>query len=240
MKKFGILVVILLACNAVYAQKLGLQAGYSLTHNIVSIKPSKVGISGKPVSGFTVGPIFSWDFYKGVGADIAIMANMRGANLDVQEAADKTTRRFYQTFYYLDIPLHVYYKGVVKDVELSVFAGPSFNIGIDGSNYAYELTKLQKPLFSSKIDNVKLFGKDNAYQRFEIGIDLGVLVEYKNVQFKASYMRGLNNISHNKATPYGLESIGAGIKQVYKQGVFSFTVGYVFNLKRSHDRTFSK
>ena len=121
-----------------------------------------------------------------------------------------------------------------------VFAGPSFNIGLDGTNYAYMDTKVQKPIFDSEKDQEELFGKEKTYKRFEIGIDIGIAVEYKNILFKASYMQGLNNITQNAATPYGIEDLGSGIKQTYQHGIFSFCVGYAFDLKKSNNKTYSK
>ncbi len=241
MKKYILTLFLVIAATPFFAQKLGLQAGYSLTNATATIDYSQrtIGFERKPTSGFTVGPIFSWDFMKNFGADIAIMANMRGADFKVGYK-DNVPTVFKQTFYYLDIPLHAYFKYEIENVALTIFAGPSFNIGLEGSNYAYEDTKVQKPIFHSEIDQTELFGKEKSYKRFEIGIDLGIGVEYKNILFKASWMQGMNNISQNKSAPYGLTEIGAGIKQTYRQGVFSFCVGYVFDLKRDKNKTYSK
>ena len=85
-----------------------------------------------------------------------------------------------------------------------------------------------------------MFKKKKTYKRFEIGIDIGIAVEYKNILFKASYMQGLNNITQNAATPYGIEDLGSGIQQTYQHGIFSFCVGYTFDLKKSNEKTYSK
>ncbi len=248
MKKIIITLLLFVVATPFFAQKLGLQAGYTLTNTSVGIdySQSKIGFATKPASGFTVGPIFSWDFMKNLGADIAIMANMRSADFKISYK-DQVPTVFKQTLYYLDIPLHAYFKYEIKDVALTIFAGPSFNIGLDGSNYAYYDNEMQKPKFNSAIDQTQLFGKEDdsnlsptSYKRFEIGIDLGIGVEYKNILFKASWMQGMNNITQNKSYPYGLEDIGAGIKHTYRQGVFSFCVGYVFDLKRDKTKTYSK
>lgn len=222
-----------------FGQKLGIQAGYSLTNTFANIDHSQCSIKRTPVSGFTVGPLFSWDFYKHFGADIAVMANMRNADF-VVSYKENTPTIFKQNLYYLDIPLHAYYKQVIKNTSLTIFVGPSFNIGLDGSNYAKEQTEFEKPIFDSEKDQTEIFGEEKNYKRFEIGIDMGIAVEYKNILFKASYMQGLNNITQNAATPYGIEDIGSGIKQTYQHGVFSFCVGYTFNLKKSKDKTYSK
>ncbi len=239
MKRTLFTIIFVSLFSSFFGQKLGIQAGYSLTNTFANIDSKNVSFNRKPMSGFTVGPLFAWDFYKNFGADIAIMANMRNADFKISYK-ENTPIAFKQTLYYLDIPLHAYYKQNIKNTTLIIFAGPSFNIGLDGSNYAYEDTKIQKPIFDSKINTEELFGKEKTYKRFEIGIDIGIAVEYKNILFKASYMQGLNNITQNAATPYGIEDIGSGIKQTYQHGIFSFCVGYSFDLKKSKDKTYSK
>jgi|GEM_PF-3989683 len=239
MKKALFTIIFISFFSPFLGQKLGIQAGYSLTNTFANIDSKNIAFNRKPMSGFTVGPLFSWDFYKNFGADIAIMANMRNANFKISYKENIPTV-FKQTLYYLDIPLHAYYKQSIKNTKLIVFAGPSFNIGLDGTNYAYMDTKVQKPIFDSEKDQEELFGKEKTYKRFEIGIDIGIAVEYKNILFKASYMQGLNNITQNAATPYGIEDLGSGIKQTYQHGIFSFCVGYTFDLKKSNEKTYSK
>jgi hypothetical protein len=245
MKKIICILLFISISIPFWGQKLGIQAGYSLTNTFASIDKSSLSFNRKPVSGFTVGPIFSWDFLnnndlgRSFGADIALMFNMRNANF-VITYKEYTPIAFKQNLYYLDIPLHAYYKQKIKNTTLIMFLGPSFNIGLDGSNYAQENTAMQKPIFNSKIDQKELFGKDNTYKRLEIGIDLGIAAEYKNILFKASYMQGVNNVTQNAATPYGIEEIGSGIKQTYMHGVFSFCIGYTFDLKGPKEKTYSK
>ena len=73
---------------------------------------------------------------------------MRNANF-VITYKEYTPIAFKQNLYYLDIPLHAYYKQKIKNTTLIMFLGPSFNIGLDGSNYAQENTAIQKPIFNS-------------------------------------------------------------------------------------------
>lgn len=234
-------ITLLIFSTLVSAQKLGLQGGYAFTNAFVDINlsNSRFSYSSTPASGFTVGPIFSWDFYDHFGADAAIMATLRGANLRLQYN-DKTPIVFSRQNYYVEIPLHAYFRQKISNVELQIYLGPSFNIGLDGWDYAFLDNDVQRPLFDTKIDNEKIYGEYGSLKRFEFGVDAGVGAEWKNVQFKLRYQIGVNNISKNRGYPYGIQEIGTGIKEGYRQGVFAFTVGYVFDLMKKENKTYSK
>lgn len=226
---------------SLWSQSIGIHAGYALTNANPFIDTEKIQFSKKPTSGFVVGPVFSWNFHPYLGFDVSVLASMRGGDFRISAEEKKPYDIIYKrTLYYISAPLHIYFYKQVKDVELSFFVGPSLNFGLEAQDYAYFDDAYKRPLMDTKKDQMVIFGKDNYLSMFEVAADFGVNVKYKNILFRTSYQYSINNLAKNKAYVYALGNLANGsAKEFYRQGMFTLTVGYVFDLKRKQ-RTYSK
>lgn len=239
-KRLGLFFLLFVLTASLWSQSLGIQAGYALTNANPSIDSEKIQFSKKPTSGFVVGPIFSWNFHPYLGFDASVLASMRGGNFRISAEGNLDDIIYKRTLYYISAPLHIYFYKQIKDVELSFFVGPSLNFGLEARDYAFLDNEFKTPLMDTKKDQTVIFGKDNHLSMFEVAADFGVNVKYKNILFRTSYQYSINNLAKNKAYVYALGNLANGsVKEFYRQGMFTLTVGYVFDLKRKQ-RTYSK
>lgn len=239
-KRLILLFLALVLTTSLWSQYLGIQGGYALTNANPSIVSEKIQFSTKPTSGFVVGPIFGWNFHPYLGFDVSVLASMRGGNFRISAEGNPSDVIYKRTLYYVSAPLHIYFYHQIKDVELSIFAGPSLNFGLEAQDYAYLDNEYKRPLMDTKNDGKEIFGKDNYLSMFEVAADFGLNIKYKNILFRTSYQYSINNLAKNKAYVYALGDLVRGSeKELYRQGVFTLTVGYVFDLKKKQ-KTYSK
>ncbi|MBO5974543.1 MAG: PorT family protein [Paludibacteraceae bacterium] len=239
-KRLGLLFFAATLASSLWSQSIGLLGGYALTNANPSIDSDKIHFKKTPTSGFVVGPIFSWNFHPYLGFDVSVLSTMRGGDFRISVEGNTSDIIYKRTLYYVSAPLHIYFYHQIKDVELSFFVGPSLNFGLEAKDYAYLDNEFKKPLMDTETDETVIFGKDNYLSMFEVAADFGVNVKYKNILFRTSYQYSINNLAKNKAYVYALGNLVSGsLKETYRQGVFTLSVGYVLDFKKKQ-RTYSK
>lgn len=224
MKKFLISCCLSLVALALSAQRLGPVAGYQLTTPFPMTSRNVLNFNEQVGSGFHVGLLFDWDITNRWGVEASAVYNLRSSSYDLEYKSDTTTH-FSRQLYFLDIPVHAYVNFPMKKWTLSLFAGPSFNIGLHGKDIAWQNTDMQKPVMLETDD---IFGDDGRLTRFEIAAELGLAAKYKNYEVRASYEVGLNNIAkQDYAWTVGLPSTTT---KRFQQGELKLSFAYLFYL----------
>lgn len=225
MKKSLVLLIALFTAGLLSAQRLGVQGGYSLSTPFIGTEDNAVDFNARSGSGFHIGALFDWDVTNRWGFEAAVLYNMRTAHFNMAYRSDTTTI-FNREVFYLDIPLHLTVHFPVKKTRVSVFLGPSFNVGLHGKDIAWLNIPTKKPVSLEK----DVFGKEKPLQRFDLSAELGFSVEYRKMLMSASYELSLLNTAYKNYT-YTFSLPPTSVPYYY-QGVFKLSVAYLFDLTK--------
>lgn len=225
MKKILALFAILLLVGNLSAQRLGVQGGYSLSTPSIGTEDNAVNFNPQSGSGFHVGALFDWDMTNRWGFEASVLYNMRTMRFNMEYQSDTSTI-FRREVFYLDIPIHFIVHFPVRKTRISLFLGPSFNIGLHGKDVAWLDLPTERPVSLEK----EVFGDEQPLQRFDLSAELGMAVEYKQLQFRASYEVSVLNTAYSD---YGYTfSLPTTSVPYFYQGVFKFSVAYMFDLTK--------
>lgn len=216
-KSIILILSLLTISTALYSQKWGVDAGYTMT----GLQQSHEGKSGdfNLLSGFHVGP--RMDFYLTKPESLnkwmlgaSLLFEMRAGRCGSEWMNDYTT--YTRILYYGVLPIDVtYYMNISEKNKLNLllYGGPRLSMGIFGeiNEHYYMGTREQ---FEDK------HPFDGSLNRFDVGFGIGVGMQYKFMVAKLSYDFPITN-SANEAEP-----------ETLKQHLIKFTLGYSFDLKK--------
>ena len=224
MKKIFFVLFFLSSVMMLSAQRLGAIGGYQLNTPFPSTSADGVNFNSAMGSGFHVGLLFDWDMTNRWGLELGAMYSLRSSSYNLSYTSDTTTI-FKRQLYYFDVPLHVYINFPMKKWTLAVYAGPSFNIGLNGKDVAWQNTEMQRPV---TLETDDMYGDDGRLNRFEIAADLGLTAKYKNYEVRAGYQMGLNDVTKDNYN-WTLD-LPDGAKTYFYQGELKLSMAYLFDL----------
>lgn len=144
----------------------------------MSIEENGVGFDPKSLVGFHVGGFMDISLTDRLSLQPAVLYSTKGSNYKGFDLTFKTT--------YIEVPVNFVYKLGWSDYYFLVIAGPYFGYGV-GGYMSYGGAKADMKWGSSSTDILK---------PFDMGLNTGVGVTYKNVQLSLIYQFGLANISN--------------------------------------------
>ncbi|MDO4190424.1 MAG: porin family protein [Bacteroidales bacterium] len=227
MKKIVLVILFIATTLTISAQRLGFMGGFQLTN--AWALAGKCDFNAKPGPGFTVGALFEANVSHRLGIEVGALYNMRHTTFDIDyELHSDTTVHMARTLFYLDIPVHLYVNFPLKNATtMSLFFGPSINVGLHGQDIAWENTEQKKPV---GYDKDELFGKDNRLMRLQFSGELGLAVKHKAFEWRASYNASINNMTQQSFLWYvGLRD---GQNKYLRDGNFKLTFAYMFDLRK--------
>ena len=143
---------------------------------------------------YKVGLLYDWAFSESFSLLPAVEIANKGANVDEIEGSIDML--------YIQVPIHVAYRfNLSNNLKLGINVGPYVAYGIAGSDLLWD---------DGSVTNV--FDGDNGYDRFDIGVGLGVNLDFNKFVVGVDYTRGLEKLDPN-----------------FKQ--FNQTIGVVFGYK---------
>ncbi|MBQ9185683.1 MAG: porin family protein [Bacteroidales bacterium] len=138
-------------------------------------------------------------YYVGAGAEIALpvsyLSVFASANWDYKNFKSPAAVEF--KAHYLRIPVQIKYTfGLGKVLEVYVAAGPSFNIGLFGSDFTALNNLIYTMPITPEVTNKDIFG-DNGMKRFFVqgGISAGVIA-LSHYELRVGYEYGLSDASN--------------------------------------------
>ena len=203
MKKFKLLFTILFATvlSSIAQSQISIRAGYNLSKvaKVINLQDDCEKFDWKSAANFGV----TIDFEKSEKFAFrpGIYYSMKGFKAD--EVMPKVNLN------YLEMPLLAVFKiGLTENSKLEFQIGPYLAYGICGK-YKYETSVTPKNnRFESEYTTYKSFSGEDSYKRFDLGINSGLGVSYKNYYLGASYELGTTYIM-NKSPNHCL-SINVG------------------------------
>lgn len=228
--RFFTSVVMLLACMAVSAQKLGFIGGPSLNHGTILTSDDKASYLSIPGGGLHAGLIFDMDITNRWGFDVSVMYEMRTMRWNLNYEGVDTATIFKRQIGYLNVPFHFFVNFPVRDgFRLSLFLGPVFTCGLHATDWAWLMTDTRRPVTYAK-DKIFDRKEDGRIVRCEAAAEIGLAMKWRNWQGRVSYQYGFNNLTL-KSYRYTLPS-PAGTVNYLTQGTLKLSVAYLFGLRK--------
>lgn len=166
--------------------------------------------------GFTVDYALTQDLYLMTGLDFTIKgAKDKGEFYEEIEGIDvEIDGEVKANPMYLQLPVHVGYKmNIAENTKIVIHAGPYIAYGLGGKMKISG--KASAGGVSVPIDDIKTdFFGDDAYDRFDFGLGMGVGVEFGKIGAGLGYDLGLTNISGD--SDYKVRNMNAYLTVGYK------------------------
>ncbi|HXK80906.1 MAG TPA: porin family protein [Bacteroidales bacterium] len=218
MKKLYFSIAILLFCNLAFSQGFhyGVYAGFG--GSTIIERNEWAGELEKSIKyGYQLGVALEYEVFSflSIGTDIGFI--QKGDKIKDDFAVSKASLG------YLDIPINIAYKLPLKDVKVSIMAGPYTSVAMVGKKTLTVLPEVE-PDYEWNFeehghdayidDGTPVFGEEfHSYKRFDTGLTFGFKIGYKQYRLSANYAMGLTDIKPN-------ETITA------KNSSFSFSLAY--------------
>ena len=160
--------------------------------------------------GFNVAGIMDAHIYKGLSFRPEVAFVNQGGSYYSQYNNPITNKHNSYSYYSIQVPLNIAYTFHLSDVSFSVFAGPSLDFSLFGK---------MKTNSDPESTNIT-FGKkeENDLKTFDLGVNLGISVEYNKFFFAINSITGTldrRSIKHE------------GESNLFQNNV-SFSLGYFF------------
>ncbi len=189
MKKLIALIATLFIYGGVYAQGLGIMAGFTSSKQSMVVMDDgiKHDISDKfdPVKSISFGVNYDFELMENLYLEPGIFYTQKGWMLKGDDGYLKSQIE------YLNIPFVAKYRYEVgNDLYITGMGGMEFGLALDGK----AIMKIGDEKMSNKLE----FGndeEDDNYTPTDLAIYLGGGVVYKGIEFRLSYIIGIKDVS---------------------------------------------
>lgn len=170
-KKLSMVAIVALLSIGISNAQVGVEAGYTNQKSTVE--------NSEGIGGFYVGAKYGLNIQGPISLQYGLLynLNMKSQSKTVLGVKTSTSGKMHS----LDIPVRIAATFPMQSVNLFVFAGPNFNIGVAGSN----------TVKTGDITTTVNLYDDKNRSRFDLQLGGGVGVQYQNMGAKLSYDFGL-------------------------------------------------
>ena len=193
-KLFMIAIAMTMATNGLYAQKIGIKAGFNLSNMLIEDEIYSNDFKMKP--GFHLGAIVDIPLNDMFSIETGLLLSTKGFKLSEEETEMGETFKyeFKYNLIYLDIPLTAKASFNVGDAKIYGAFGPYIGIGLSGTVKS-ELSFAGETESDSEIIDWGSDENNDELKRLDYGLTMGVGVEINSIQIGITYGLGLANIS---------------------------------------------
>lgn len=171
--------------------KLGIRAGAN--YSSLDFSSNKSNVESKYVLAYNTGIFTRFGLYDKFDLFTGLGISSKNGKAIVTEDGLITTVEINPL--YLDIPVNLIYKySLSDDLKLNLFIGPNFSYGLSGKIHS-EVSGSVK--FALDRDMEFGDGEKSDLIQYDMGLNLGVAIEYKNFDFSIQNEFGLINTSPN-------------------------------------------
>lgn len=159
--------------------------------------------------GFSVGALSDIHLYKGLSLRPEVSFVNQGGSFISNSAVEGARNSYNKTNYYsIQVPVNLAYTFILNDIRFGVFAGPALDFSLFGK-------------MNTQNQNVDIhFGEteETDLKSFDLGVSVGLMVEYKNCFFSVGSICGtLNRLAVKRD----------GESSLYQNNV-TLSLGYLF------------
>ena len=187
-KPFLLLALVTLLLQAVKVEaQVGFHAGYA---------PQTLSVSGQTVMGDAMPSTHFQGFFGGIHFDYPILDNLTlipALQIRLNTANSKSQDCNIEDWQFIaDLPLQVSYCFPLgDDLGMGIFAGPMLSYGI---SYTQKTTDMETFEVITSIDRYNTDFQVSSLRRFEVNVDGGLFLKYKDFMLYSGYRMGLNDL----------------------------------------------
>ncbi|MBA4410447.1 MAG: hypothetical protein C0397_13620 [Odoribacter sp.] len=222
---FFLILLLSVTTQSLAQVKFGVRAGLNLANMAV-----KDFDDNKMRTGFHIGGIVEYSLVESIGIEAGLLLSEKGVKYESTESEMGITvsAKGSASPLYLEIPVNAMYKYNLENGKILLFAGPYFGYGIAGKIKS-EFTASGLPSgvtlgsfgFENTSEDIKFGTSDDSdIKATDFGLNIGAGFEIKNLQIRAQYGLGLNNLDPDSDSDFDT-----------KNRVIGFSLGYMFGGK---------
>ena len=179
-------------------------------------------LSNKDIKpGFHAGVALDLEFVTDISLQTGLYFTSKGGEYttDILSGVGKT--EYEVTANYMQLPIHLAYKmDITSDTRLFVHAGPYMAYGISGKRNIKTLDLDNNPDDFLGKQEIDTFDKRHGYKRWDMGVGLGVGVEFKRIVIDLGWDMGLMKAARN------IEGVSGAYKPNIKNHSAYLSIGY--------------
>jgi hypothetical protein len=215
-KKVFVVLFILSASTASFAQKFGVKAGLNLSNVMVKDDDDSYDDENKVKPGFHVGVTGEFPISEKFSFATALLLSTKGFKVKGEEDTGFGIVEYKGSFnlMYLELPLTPKISFDAGSAKIYIAAGPYVAMGLSGK------AKVEATFNGStekESEDVDWGSDDDQVKRLDLGLTAGAGLEINKIQIGISYGYGLSNMSNEDTNGYRM-----------KNRVLGISLGYVF------------
>lgn len=196
--------LMMVGSNICYAQEVSIRGGLNLSQMLIKLDGQQTQEDSKLNPGFHIGPVIDFQINSLFSFETGLLYSTKGykelSNLTID--TNSSTRI---NIAYLDVPLTIKTSLQIKKVLLFANGGGYIASGLFGDI----LSKEDVDGIYGSWQKIVWGDQDGSFQRLDYGVDIGLGVKYKAMQFGICYEYGIANIAgynrsetkaHNRVT----------------------------------------
>ncbi len=194
MKSFvKILVVIALVLSSTYTQaqtRFGIKGGLNLAS--ITLKVGGVSADTKAVAGINLGLISEFTISDNLFLQPGLLFSTKGSKYKISNLSFNTNN--------IEIPINLLYKLGTGSTKLFGFAGPYIGYATSGKYGTGGVSS-----------DIKFSGNNKDMNAFDLGLNIGVGVEVRNLQISTQYGLGLAELNSDNSGSLKNKVIGISV-----------------------------
>lgn len=173
-----------------FAQEISIRGGFNLSQMLIQWDGEDIQKNPKLLPGFQAGPVINFPINNHLSFETGLLYSTKGIKEIGSYTVDqKTLLRL--NIAYMEVPLTVQISFPLKHARLFANGGGYFAQGLFGNI----LSKENINDSNGVREKVEWGDQENSFQRFDFGLNFGLGMKYKAVQFGICYENGIANIS---------------------------------------------
>lgn len=177
MKKLIVTCVMIFTLSGLYAQRVGIKAGFNLAHANYDVEG--LGITTTNLPRYQVGLVGEIPLTKTLYLNSGIMYTVKGVELSFMGEEIEFPVS------YLEVPLNLQYKFDLGLARVFAMAGPYAAYGVSA-----------KSKRGDNVENIEFGTSTNEMARIDYGVNFGTGIEFERFSFGVNYGLGLPNLSN--------------------------------------------
>ena len=172
------------------AQEISLRGGLNLSQMLIQWDGAVITKNAKLMPGFQIGPVINFSIDNDLSFETGLLYLTKGIKEIGHLTVDQKTL-FRLNLAYMEVPLTMKISFPFRQVRLFANGGCYFAQGLFGNI----LTKEDFNDSKEERTKVEWGNQENSFQRFDFGLNFGLGMKYKALQFGICYENGIANIS---------------------------------------------
>jgi hypothetical protein len=189
-KKIALCTFLIISSICSFAQEISVRGGFNLSQMLIKWDGEVTSKNVKLMPGFQVGPVINFPINNSLSFETGLLYSTKGIKEIGHRTVDQKTL-FRLNLAYMEVPLIVKISFPFQHVRLFANGGSYFAQGLFGNILTKEDFNDSKGVWKK----VEWGDQENSFQKFDFGLNFGLGMKYKVLQFGICYENGITNIS---------------------------------------------